>query len=176
MTIASNAGVDGATIIGKLIEQEDLSLGYDAARGLCFLTAFAHFISKFEKLQQVPCQVSCIVVTKKVLISNLSDSVIHSCILPPVGEYVDMIKAGIIDPVKVIRTALQDAARYNLNSKYRSCWSFCMTKKQPNSSKMMFFLYSVSLLMTTTDAAVAELPATKSRIASRMPQMSGMDF
>jgi chaperonin GroEL len=36
MTIASNAGVDGATIIGKLIEQEDLSLGYDAARGLCF--------------------------------------------------------------------------------------------------------------------------------------------
>uniref|UniRef100_A0A8R7QM69 Uncharacterized protein n=1 Tax=Triticum urartu TaxID=4572 RepID=A0A8R7QM69_TRIUA len=25
------------------------------------------------------------------------------------GEYVDMIKSGIIDPVKVIRTALQDA-------------------------------------------------------------------
>ncbi|KAK3138138.1 hypothetical protein QOZ80_5AG0365040 [Eleusine coracana subsp. coracana] len=93
MTIASNAGVDGAIITGKLIEQEDLSLGYDAAK----------------------------------------------------GEYVDMIKAGIIDPVKVIRTALQDAA-------------------------------SVSLLMTTTEAAVAELPATKSRIASRMPQMSGMGF
>jgi chaperonin GroEL len=175
MTIASNAGVDGATIIGKLIEQEDLSLGYDAARGLCFLTAFAHFISKFEKPQQVSSQVFCTVVTKKVLM-NLSYSVIHSCILPPVGECVDMIKAGIIDPVKVIRTALQDAARYNLNSKYWSCWSFCMTKKQPNSSKMMFCLYSVSLLMTTTEAAVAELPATKSRIASRMPQMSGMDF
>ena len=28
-----------------------------------------------------------------------------------VGEYVDMVKAGIIDPVKVIRTALVDAAR-----------------------------------------------------------------
>lgn len=28
------------------------------------------------------------------------------------GEYVDMIKAGIIDPLKVIRTALVDAARY----------------------------------------------------------------
>ena len=27
------------------------------------------------------------------------------------GEYVDMVKAGIIDPVKVIRTALVDAAR-----------------------------------------------------------------
>lgn len=27
------------------------------------------------------------------------------------GEYVDMIKAGIIDPLKVIRTALVDAAR-----------------------------------------------------------------
>jgi len=26
------------------------------------------------------------------------------------GEYVDMIKAGIIDPVKVVRTALVDAA------------------------------------------------------------------
>lgn len=28
------------------------------------------------------------------------------------GEYVDMVKAGIIDPLKVIRTALVDAARY----------------------------------------------------------------
>ena len=26
------------------------------------------------------------------------------------GEYVDMIKSGIIDPTKVVRTALQDAA------------------------------------------------------------------
>src|SRR5690606_6054405 len=26
------------------------------------------------------------------------------------GEYVDMVKAGIIDPAKVVRTALQDAA------------------------------------------------------------------
>ena len=26
------------------------------------------------------------------------------------AEYVDMIKAGIIDPTKVVRTALQDAA------------------------------------------------------------------
>ncbi|KAL5231384.1 hypothetical protein ABZP36_030160 [Zizania latifolia] len=90
MTIAANAGIDGGVVIGKLIEQDNLNLGYDAAR----------------------------------------------------GEYVDMIKAGIIDPVKVIRIALQDAA-------------------------------SVSLLMTTTEAAVAEPPATKARIASRM---GGMDF
>jgi chaperonin GroEL len=27
-----------------------------------------------------------------------------------VGEYVDMVKAGIIDPTKVVRTAIQDAA------------------------------------------------------------------
>lgn len=27
------------------------------------------------------------------------------------GEYVDMVKAGIVDPLKVIRTALIDAAR-----------------------------------------------------------------
>jgi chaperonin GroEL (HSP60 family) len=38
MTIAANAGIDGAIVIGKLIEQEDLSLGYDAAKGLFFLT------------------------------------------------------------------------------------------------------------------------------------------
>lgn len=27
------------------------------------------------------------------------------------GEYVDMVQAGIIDPLKVVRTALVDAAR-----------------------------------------------------------------
>ncbi|XP_004299212.1 PREDICTED: chaperonin CPN60-2, mitochondrial [Fragaria vesca subsp. vesca] len=57
-TIASNAGVEGAVIVGKLLEQDDPDLGYDAAK----------------------------------------------------GEYVDMVKAGIIDPLKVIRTALVDAA------------------------------------------------------------------
>ncbi|CAN4120672.1 unnamed protein product [Withania somnifera] len=57
-TIASNAGVEGAVVVGKLLEQDNLDLGYDAA----------------------------------------SD------------EYVDMVKAGIIDPLKVIRTALVDAA------------------------------------------------------------------
>jgi chaperonin GroEL len=30
------------------------------------------------------------------------------------GKYVDMVKAGIIDPVKVIRTALTDAASVSL--------------------------------------------------------------
>ncbi|KAK4356911.1 hypothetical protein RND71_022521 [Anisodus tanguticus] len=57
-TIASNAGVEGAVVVGKLLEQENPDLGYDAAK----------------------------------------------------GEYVDMVKAGIIDPLKVIRTALVDAA------------------------------------------------------------------
>ncbi|KGN44557.1 chaperonin CPN60-2, mitochondrial [Cucumis sativus] len=57
-TIASNAGVEGAIVIGKLLQQDNHELGYDAAK----------------------------------------------------GEYVDMIKAGIIDPLKVIRTALVDAA------------------------------------------------------------------
>lgn len=57
-TIASNAGVEGAVVVGKLLEQENLDYGYDAAK----------------------------------------------------GEYVDMVKAGIIDPLKVIRTALVDAA------------------------------------------------------------------
>ncbi|XP_040374102.1 chaperonin CPN60-2, mitochondrial isoform X2 [Rosa chinensis] len=57
-TIASNAGVEGAVVVGKLLEQDNPDLGYDAAK----------------------------------------------------GEYVDMVKAGIIDPLKVIRTALTDAA------------------------------------------------------------------
>ncbi|CAN6465055.1 unnamed protein product [Victoria cruziana] len=78
-TIAKNAGVDGSVVVGRLLEQDDMNMGYDAAK----------------------------------------------------GQYVDMVKAGIIDPLKVIRTALVDAA-------------------------------SVSLLLTTTEAAVLELPDTKS--------------
>ena len=31
-----------------------------------------------------------------------------------IGEYVDMVRAGIIDQLKVIRTALMDAARSSL--------------------------------------------------------------
>ncbi|PKA58762.1 Chaperonin CPN60-2, mitochondrial [Apostasia shenzhenica] len=57
-TIACNAGVEGAVVVGKLLEQDNPDLGYDAAK----------------------------------------------------GEYVDMVKAGIIDPLKVIRTALVDAS------------------------------------------------------------------
>ncbi|XP_076931541.1 chaperonin CPN60-2, mitochondrial-like [Bidens hawaiensis] len=57
-TIASNAGVEGAVVVGKLLEQDNPDLGYDAAK----------------------------------------------------GQYVDMVKEGIIDPLKVIRTALVDAA------------------------------------------------------------------
>ncbi len=56
--IAENAGFDGAVVAGKLLEQKDTKLGFDA---------------QSEK-------------------------------------YVDMFKAGIIDPTKVVRTALQDAA------------------------------------------------------------------
>ena len=56
--IVENAGLDGAVVAGKLLENEDTNHGFDA-----------------QKL-----------------------------------EYVDMIKAGIIDPTKVVRCALQDAA------------------------------------------------------------------
>ncbi|MBQ9236004.1 MAG: chaperonin GroEL [Alphaproteobacteria bacterium] len=56
--IAENAGVDGALVVGKLLENTDTNYGYNAQK----------------------------------------------------GEYVDMIKSGIIDPTKVVRTALQDAA------------------------------------------------------------------
>ncbi|VFQ67006.1 unnamed protein product [Cuscuta campestris] len=61
-TIASNAGVDGSLVIGKLLEQDDLNFGYDAAK----------------------------------------------------DRYVDMVCAGIMDPLKVVRTALMDAASVSL--------------------------------------------------------------
>ncbi|HEX7006714.1 MAG TPA: TCP-1/cpn60 chaperonin family protein, partial [Alphaproteobacteria bacterium] len=56
--IAENAGVDGAIVVGKLLDSKDDNWGFDAQT----------------------------------------------------GEYVDMVKAGIIDPTKVVRTALQDAS------------------------------------------------------------------
>ncbi|MBV8654391.1 MAG: chaperonin GroEL, partial [Alphaproteobacteria bacterium] len=56
--IATNAGVDGSVIVGKLLEQKSTDYGYDAQK----------------------------------------------------GDFVDMVKAGIIDPTKVVRVALQDAA------------------------------------------------------------------
>jgi chaperonin GroEL len=56
--IADNAGVDGAIVIGKLLESTDPNWGFDAQN----------------------------------------------------GAYVDLVKAGIIDPTKVVRLALQDAS------------------------------------------------------------------
>ncbi|CBS88660.1 chaperonin GroEL [Azospirillum lipoferum] len=56
--IATNAGVDGSIIVGKLNDSKEYTVGYDAAK----------------------------------------------------GEWCDLVKAGIIDPAKVVRTALQDAA------------------------------------------------------------------
>ncbi|KAL2337955.1 hypothetical protein Fmac_012401 [Flemingia macrophylla] len=61
------------------------------------------------------------------------------------GVYVDMVKAGIIDPLKVIRTALVDAA-------------------------------SVSLLLTTMEAAVVENPNDKNKPPSRVPDMDDLDL
>lgn len=56
--IADNAGVEGAVVVGKILENNDYAFGYDAQN----------------------------------------------------NEYKDLVKAGIIDPTKVERTALEDAA------------------------------------------------------------------
>jgi chaperonin GroEL len=56
--ICENAGIDGAIVVGKLIDSKDFAWGYDAHK----------------------------------------------------MAYVDMFKSGIIDPTKVVRTALRDAA------------------------------------------------------------------
>ena len=56
--IAENAGLDGAVVVGKLLESKDTNWGFDAQA----------------------------------------------------NEYADLIGRGIIDPTKVVRTALQNAA------------------------------------------------------------------
>jgi len=56
--IVENAGIDGAVVVGKLLEQKDFNYGFDAQA----------------------------------------------------GEYTNMVAKGIIDPTKVVRCALQDAA------------------------------------------------------------------
>ncbi|GLI21944.1 MULTISPECIES: chaperonin GroEL [Xanthobacter] len=90
--IVQNAGDDGSVVVGKILESDDYTFGYNAQT----------------------------------------------------GEYVDMVKAGIIDPTKVVRTALQDAA-------------------------------SVSGLLITTEALIAELPKKAGPAAPAMPG-GGMDF
>lgn len=45
-TIVSNAGFDGALVLGKLLEQDDLKMGYDAAKGLFYSSFLFSFISK----------------------------------------------------------------------------------------------------------------------------------
>ena len=91
--ITTNAGVDGSVVVGKLLETNKPSNGYDAQS----------------------------------------------------EQYVDMFKEGIIDPVKVVRTALQDAA-------------------------------SISGLLVTTEAMVADKPDEKDAGAAGMPPgvMGGM--
>ena len=88
-TIASNAGVEGAVVVGKLLEQDELDLGYDAAKGSLVLS--------FPNL--------------KFIFFLMLLQVVITWMIRRTGEYVDMVKAGIIDPLKVIRTALVDAAR-----------------------------------------------------------------
>ncbi|MEM7397699.1 MAG: chaperonin GroEL [Pseudomonadota bacterium] len=56
--IAENAGEDGAVVVGKILDKDQYSYGYNAAT----------------------------------------------------GEYGNLVKEGVIDPAKVVRTALQDAA------------------------------------------------------------------
>ena len=57
-TIANNAGAEGSVVVGKILENNSASFGYNAAT----------------------------------------------------GEYGDLVQLGVIDPVKVVRTALEDAA------------------------------------------------------------------
>lgn len=79
-TIASNAGAEGAVVVGKVEEMADTQMGYNAAT----------------------------------------------------GQYEDMIKAGVVDPVKVVRTALLDAA--SVSSLITT--SECVIVEAPKEDKM----------------------------------------
>lgn len=46
-TIAINAGAEGAVVIGKLLEQDNPDLGYDAAKGWLF------FIFVYKEISQL---------------------------------------------------------------------------------------------------------------------------
>lgn len=48
-TIASNAGVEGAVVVGKLLEQDNPDLGYDAAKGQCSLFSFSLLCSFLKR-------------------------------------------------------------------------------------------------------------------------------
>ena len=94
--IAENSGVEGSIVVGKVLENNSGTFGFDAQN----------------------------------------------------EEYVDLVKNGIIDPAKVVRTAIQDAA-------------------------------SISGLLITTEAMVAEKPKKDVPAAPPMPGgggMGGMDF
>ncbi|KAG7014014.1 Chaperonin CPN60-like 2, mitochondrial, partial [Cucurbita argyrosperma subsp. argyrosperma] len=121
-TIVSNAGYDGALVLGKLLEQDDRNLGYDAAKvfDLEFLVSSCNGCQWFYSYLSGKC-------------------------LCKTGVYVDMVKAGIVDPLKVVRTALVDAA-------------------------------SISMLLTTAEAAIVEDPNDKNKLPSRMPAMDDMGY
>ena len=96
--IATNAGAEGSIVVGKILENDSETFGYNAQT----------------------------------------------------GEYGDMIQMGIVDPVKVVRTALQDAASV------------------------------AGLLVTTeamiAEAPKKDRPAACRRHAGGMGGMGGMDF
>lgn len=47
-TIVQNAGFDGALVLGKLLEQDDHKMGYDAAKGLFVYFVFPPLYSFFQ--------------------------------------------------------------------------------------------------------------------------------
>jgi len=81
--IATNAGADGSIVIGKIMDSNEYTFGYDAQT----------------------------------------------------GTYGDMVKNGIIDPTKVVRTALQDAA--SIASLLITTEAMIAEKPEPKSSAPM---------------------------------------
>lgn len=56
-TIATNAGFDGALVIGKLLEQDDQNLGHDAVKGLYFTSSSPGWFQSTKKINLSACTV-----------------------------------------------------------------------------------------------------------------------
>jgi chaperonin GroEL len=117
-------------LVGLKLDHEDRQAGVDIIRRACQAPVRQIALNAGEEPS---------VVVDKILSKNDATWGFNAA----TDEYCDLVKAGVIDPVKVVRSALQNAA-------------------------------SVSALLLTTEAMIAEKPKKDSGGGGGMPDMGGM--
>lgn len=68
-TIAQNAGVEGAVVVGKLLEQTNFNIGYDAAKGL---SAFLSLLARRRGFYIIPMTMSSFIKISVTLLLDIS--------------------------------------------------------------------------------------------------------